>query len=151
MQRCLQVFAFALPGIAVCRAAKKLLKEIAETAAVPGTAAEIAKPLETTETKTLGATPVCARVALLRFELLAVLPVLAILIISPALLGIAQHLVCFVDLLEFGFGLRVILVKVGVVSFCQSAVRLFYLILRSALFHAQNLVIINECHTVFGL
>ena len=85
---------------------------------------------------------------MLRLELLAVLPVLAILVIALAFLGIAKHFVRLVNLLEPLLCLRVIPVYIGVVPLCQFAVGLFNLLLRCVSLNAQHLVVINECHNV---
>ena len=141
LQGCLQVAASLLSAET---AAKELLEKVAEPAAVPGTAAEITEPLEGPEP--LRAATVRVRIASLCLVLLAVPPVLAILVIPLALLAVAKHLVGLVNLLEFLLCLRVVLVKVGVVLLCQSAVCLLYLLLRGVPFHSQNLVVIDECH-----
>ena len=142
----LQVIAFLPVGGAEAATAEQLLKEIAETAAVPCAAAEIAEPVESAESF---CSAVCSGIAPLCLELLAVLPVLAILIITLALVGITQHLVGLVNLLEPLLCLRVIPVYIGVVPLCQFAVGLFNLLLRCVSLNAQHLVVINESHNAF--
>ena len=115
---------------------------------VAGAAAKVAEPAKAPEPELLCTSAKAMRVALLRLELLAVLPMLAILVVSPALFGIAKHLVCLVNLLEPLLCLRVLPVYVGVVLLCQFAVGLFNLLLRCVTLHTQHLVVIDECHNL---
>ena len=88
------------------------------------------------------------------FEGFRVLPVLTVLVVFLSFLRVAQHLVGFVDLLEFFMGFLVIGIEIGVVFSSQFAVGGAYLFLRRIFGNAQGLVIIDEIHVPspsFGL
>ncbi len=74
------------------------------------------------------------------------------LVILRALFGIAQHLICFVDLLELSLRLGIVGVQIGVVLLGKLTVRLLYFCVRSALLQSQHLVIISFlCHNLVSL
>jgi len=79
-----------------------------------------------------------------RREFRAMLPIRAELIVFAPLLGIAQHFVGLVDLLELRLSRDFVLRHVGVMNARQFTKRLLDLIRRGRARHAQNFVIIFE-------
>src|SRR5205085_216676 len=78
--------------------------------------------------------------------------VAAQLVVLLPLLGIAQHVVRFVDLLEALRGLRLVGVTVGMVLLREPAKRLLDLVRGRRLGHAENLIIVPlRCHLLFPL
>src|SRR5207237_5702125 len=79
-------------------------------------------------------------------------PVAAQLIVLLPLLGIAQHVVRFVDLLEALRGLRLVRVTVGMVLLREPAKRLLDLVRGRRLGHAEDLIVVPlTCHLRFAL
>ncbi len=80
-------------------------------------------------------------------ELLSLLPVRPQLIVHLALLGILQHIIGFVDFLEFFFGIFVTRIQIRVVFSCKFLKGPGYGVLVSGSFHAKHFIIILiGCH-----
>src|SRR5690606_1180466 len=60
------------------------------------------------------------------FKLFGVLPVFAVLIVLFPFLGIAQHFVCFIELLEKLCGLRIVGIQIGMMFARQLPVGFLY-------------------------
>src|SRR5437870_4085665 len=78
-------------------------------------------------------------------ERLGHLPALAVAVVLVALLGVAQHLVGAVDLLEALLGALIARIYVRMMLARQFAVGLLDLFLRSAPFESKHIVIVS-CH-----
>jgi hypothetical protein len=76
----------------------------------------------------------------------AVLPIRAELVILTALLGIVQHLIGLVDVLEHRLGLLVVRIYVRMILARELAVRRLDIGLRCGPLDAQSLVIVLEFH-----
>src|SRR5581483_9522849 len=86
------------------------------------------------------------RLALLLLDLVGVLPLVAVLVVLAALLGVEQHLLRGVDLLELRLGALVAGVHVRVVFAGEFAVRLPNLLLGGVSLHAEYVVVVLACH-----
>ena len=72
---------------------------------------------------------------------------MAELVVLCPLIGVGQHLVCLVYLLEASLAFLVAGMQVGVIFLGKLSVCFFQLVLRCALFDAENLIIISFfCH-----
>ena len=71
---------------------------------------------------------------------------LAILIVPLTFLGVAQHLIGFVDLLKPLLCPRVVSVNIWMILLGKPAVCLTYIGLRSTAIEAKYFVVVNECH-----
>src|SRR5438128_2092391 len=78
-------------------------------------------------------------------ERLGHLPALAVAVVLVALLGVAQHLVGAVDLLEALLGALIARIYVRMMLARQFAVGLLDLFLRSAPFESKHIVVVS-CH-----
>ncbi len=127
-------FRLAKIGLPAAGAAEKLLEEVAETGAA--------------ELEVFGfgsAAPLVSAVASRhRSPVSALFPISAQVVVFLALLGVAQHLVGFVDLLEFFLGALFVLGDVGMVLAGEGAKGLADFIVAGRAFHSQGLVIIFE-------
>lgn len=122
----------ALP--AMC-SAEQLFKEIGEVAS----AAELA---EVETFKTAIATGSSSGI----LEFAHTLPVLTVLIVFGSFLRIAQHIVCLVQRLKLGLGLRVIRMQVRMKLFGSFPISTFYVFLWCILRDTHDFIIIYKCH-----
>ena len=126
------VYISALSGAVSSGPAAAKAAETAEAAA-KHTAEDIA---QITHIEALAVEPAAAHAALFKGRMTE-------LVVLGALLAVAQHLIRFVDFLEFFFRLFIALVLVGMVFHRHFAVGFFQLRLCCVLVYAQNLIIIS--------
>src|SRR5438046_4808571 len=81
-----------------------------------------------------------------RLKTARTIPIRAELVVFLALLGVAQHLIGFVDFLKFFFGRLFILGNVGMIFPCQLAKCAADLVLGGGLRNTECLIIISELH-----
>src|SRR5439155_13783686 len=91
------------------------------------------------------ATAAAARLGLRFFERLRHLPAVSVAVVFRALLGVAQHLVGAVNLLEALLGTLIARVYVRMMLARQLAVGLFDFFLRGAALEPQHLIVVS-CH-----
>src|SRR5690606_2974178 len=73
-------------------------------------------------------------------------PGVAVLVVGGSLVGVGEHFVGLVGLLEFLFGILVIRIAVRVIFHCQPAIGLFQLGFTGAALHAQHFIIVTLGH-----
>src|SRR5687768_2219754 len=83
------------------------------------------------------------------FKLFSIFPVLAILIIFFPFFRIAEHLICFIDLLELEVGFLVVRIQVRMVLPGKFAVRFFNFFLCCILVKTKYFIVIYVCHNDF--
>ncbi|MCY1532376.1 hypothetical protein D9M68_676500 [compost metagenome] len=80
------------------------------------------------------------------FKLFGMLPVFTVLIIFLPAFGIAQYLLCLIDLLKFLLSLFIIRVQIGMVFTGQFAVCFFNILCAGLFGQAQDFVVVNKLH-----
>ena len=121
-----------------------MFEKVTESAAVPCVAAEIAESAISSEVKSAVTVAVLSALCLI---FVGMAPILAVLVVTLALFRVAEDLVGLVYLLETLLSVRVAWVQVGVITLCQPAVRLLYLVLAGVAVDTECLVVVNECHS----
>ena len=92
--------------------------------------------------------PLLAALAPRLLDLVGVLPLVAVLVVLTPLVGVGEHLVGGVDLLEPLLGRLVAGVHVGVELAGEPAVGLAHLLLAGAALHAQDGIVIATGHSL---